>query len=311
MSGWLDRAIMWFCRHFESGTFFYYDHNVRSLLAVVLVSLVCGAVGALVVGNRMAFFSDALAHCAFAGVGLGFLIALTAGVHDQTEFNEWITPVMVVFGILVGLGIAWVREQSGLSSDTVIGVFFAGAIGFGAILLKFVSQRRYFNPENFLFGNPLNATSTDLLLLLALCVGTGIVLWFMYNQLVLASFNPSLAMSRRVRVRTCNVVFIVLLALVVNLCLLTVGALLINAMLVVPAATSANFSRNLRQLFWFTIALCLGVGLAGQALSWWVEVANVAPGGKKISFEGGSVMVVLSVLLFFVSLLFRPLFRRA
>src|SRR6266851_2613023 len=137
LSSWLDNVIDSFCERFEPYTFFSFPQNVHGLLAVILVSVLCGAVGALVVGNRMAFFSDALAHCAFAGIALGFLIALASGVRDQSEFYQWITPTMVVFGILVGLGIAWVREKSGLSSDTVIGVFFAGALGAGAILLKF------------------------------------------------------------------------------------------------------------------------------------------------------------------------------
>src|SRR5262249_30898977 len=165
----------------------------------------------LVVSNRMAFFSDALAHCSFAGVGLGFLIALARGVRDQTEFMEWALPVMVTFGILVGLGIAWVRERSGLSADTVIGVFFAGAIGFGAIILKLVSQRRVFSPENFLFGNTVLVSGTSLCYLLLLLLLTGGVLAWIYNDLVLASFNPSLALSRRVRIRLCNFAFIVLL----------------------------------------------------------------------------------------------------
>src|SRR5688572_7291572 len=146
MSGWLDDRIRWFSEKFPPESFLHYDFNVKCLLAVLLVSLVCGAVGALVVGNRMAFFSDALAHCAYAGIALGFLIALLSGVRNQTEFRAWTTPIMVVFGILVGLAISWVRERSGLSNDTVIGVFFAGAVGFGLILLKFVSHHNYFRP---------------------------------------------------------------------------------------------------------------------------------------------------------------------
>jgi zinc transport system permease protein len=310
LSEWLDDRITWFTSHFSPYSFFGINHNVTSLIAVVLVALVCGTVGALVVGNRMAFFSDALAHCAFAGISLGFLLALAAGVKDQTEFSHWITPVMVVFGILVGLGIDWVRERSGLSSDTVIGVFFAGAIGFGAIILRLVSERRYFQPENFLFGSPSSVSSTDILQLVGLLLLTGFLLARMYNQLVLSSFNPSLALSRGVRVRLCNATFIVLLALVVNLCLQTVGALLINAMLVVPAATAANLCRNMRQLFWSTVGLCLLVGLAGQALSWNLTVAASYQGGERISFDVGGIMVVLSVLLFFASLILRPWLRR-
>ncbi len=311
LSGWLDRAIEAFTGLFPPLTFFNLSYNVRGTLAVLLVSVACGAVGSLVVGNRMAFFSDALAHCAFAGVALGFLMALAAGVRDQAEFQQWVIPVMVVFGVLVGLSIAYVREKSNLSNDTVIGVFFAGAIGFGAILLKFVGRRRYFNPENFLFGDPLTVKSSDLITLFVLVLVTAGVLAWMYNDLVFASFNPSLALSRKVRVRVCNFAFIVLLALIVNLSLHTVGALLINAMLVVPAATAANVARNMRQLFWFTVALCVGVGIAGQCLSWTITVADSAAGRTDpVSFGVGGIMVVLSVLLFFASMVLGPVLRR-
>jgi zinc transport system permease protein len=216
---------------------------------------------------------------------------------------------MVVFGIVVGLLIAVVREKSGLANDTIIGVFFAGAIGLGAIFLPFVSRRRMFNPENFLFGDPVTVTSQDLLYLFALVILTGVVLAFLYNDIVFASFNPSLALSRKVRVRLCNFTFIVLLALIVNLCLQTVGALLINAMLVVPAATAANLCHNMRQLFWCTVGLCLFVGTAGLSLSWSITVASSDP-ANPISFGIGGIMVVLSVLLFFTSMLVGPWLKR-
>ena len=310
LGNWLDRGIHTFTEWFPAGTFFNWDFNVRATLAVLLVSLACGAVGSLVVGNRMAFFSDALADCAFAGVALGFLIALAAGVRDASEFSHWVTPIMVVFGIAIGLLIAYVRETTSLANDTVIGVFFAGAIGLAAILLPFVSRRRYFNPENFLFGDPTTVSSTDILSLFVLVVVTAVILGAQYNQLVFTSFNPSLARSRKVRVQWCNVSFIVLLAMIVNLCLQIVGVLLINAMLVVPAATAANLCRNMRQLFWCSVLLCLFVGAAGLGLSWTITVADSARGGSRISFGIGGVMVVLSVLLFFTSMLVGPWLRR-
>src|SRR5262249_55203268 len=276
----------------------------------LLVGLVCGAVGSLVVGNRMAFFSDALAHCAFAGVALGVLFALLAGVTEQNEFYEWILPIMVSFGILVGLLIAYDRQKPSLPNDTVIGVFFAGAVGFGAILLKIVARKRYFNIENFLFGDPITVSSADLVRLFFLVLATGGVLALMYNSFVLASFNPSLALSRKVRVRLCNFTFIVLLALIVNLSLHTVGALLINAMLIVPAATAANLCRNMRQLFWCTVGLCLFVGIACQCLSWGIRLADARAGGTKaLTLGGGGIMVVLSVLLFFLSMIVGPRLR--
>jgi zinc transport system permease protein len=303
----LDKAIKSFTLLMPPETYLSFTFNIRGLLAVVLVSLICGAVGSLVVGNRMAFFSDALAHCAFAGVSLGFLLALFGGVQKQSDYYHWITFIMVVFGITVGVAIAYVREKTVLASDTVIGVFFAGAIGFGAMLFTVASSRAYFTPESFLFGDPVAVNAEDLLVLFSLAVVTVGLLAWQYNSLVFTSFNPSLARSRRVPVRLCNYLFVVLLALIVNLCLKTVGALLINALLIVPAATAANICRNMRQLFWTTVGLCLGAGVLGHWLSFEVRLSDAH--GKAIAFGAGGTIVVLSVLLFFATMALGPWLR--
>src|SRR5579884_2697162 len=183
---------------FPAGTLLSEPLNVRALLAVILTALVCGAVGSLVVGNRMAFFSDALAHCAFAGVALGLLVGFFSGA-DPGAYQHWITLVMVAFGVLMGLAIAFVREFTGQASDTVIGVFFAGAIGLGAIFLKVGAARAYLPPETFLFGNLASMPNEDLVVLFVLVLLTlGLLAW-LYNDVTLASFSRSLALSRRVR----------------------------------------------------------------------------------------------------------------
>jgi zinc transport system permease protein len=306
---WLENLFLSFSDRFPPETFLGQVWNVRALLAVILVCFTCSAVGSLVLGNRMAFFSDALAHCSFAGVTIGFLIffGLLAGKRPEGEFWNWTMPIMVTFGILVGLGIVWVRAQTGQASDTVIGVFFAGAIGFAAVLRKLIGSRRYFNMEDFLFGDPLTVTAEELVHLFLLALLTGGMLYLMYNSLVFTSFNDSLARSRRVPIRLCNYLFIVLLAILVNLCLRTVGALLINAMLIVPAATARNLARNLRQLFWMSIGLCLSVGVAGMWISWDFRIPNA--GGQDIQFGIGGTIVVLSVLLFAASMVIGPWWR--
>ncbi len=301
-AAWLKDAIDAFTRLFPQGTFFSHSFNVTALLAVLLVSVICGAVGSLVVGNRMAFFSDALAHCALAGVVLGFLVALAAGVREESEFARWITAVMIAFGALIGLAIAYVRERTGLSSDTVIGVFYAGAMGFGAMLIGLVSRRKYFTPEVFLFGNPLTVRESDLIELAVLALVAAVALAWMYNHLLLASFNPSLARSRRTPVRLCSYLFIVLLALIVNLSLKTAGLLLINALLIIPAATASLLCRNMRQLFWGTMALCLIVGVAGVWLSWEVAIPNPDDPLHPTRFGIGGALVVFNVVLFFLAM---------
>jgi zinc transport system permease protein len=302
----LEQAIVAFTHWFPADTFFNLPWNVRALIALVFVSICCAAVGSLVVGGKMAFFSDALAHCAFAGVSVGFLVfnAFIAPYRPAAEFWDWVTPLMAGFGMLVGIGIVWVRQQTGLASDTVIGVFFAGAIGLAAMLRKLIARRNFFNLEDFLFGDPLTATSGDLIVLAGLTVLTLLFLLWGYNHLLLGSFNTSLALSRRVPVRLANYLFVALLALVVNLCLRSVGVLLINALLIVPAATAMNVSRNMRHLFWRTVLICLVVSLAGHALSWEMGIHT------RVDVGISGTIVLLCVGLFVVSMIVGPAYRR-
>ena len=107
--------------------------------------------------------------------------------------------------------------------------------------------------------------------------------------------------------RLCNYLLVILLALLVNLCVKTVGALLINALLIVPAATASNVCRNLRQLFWVTVLLCLFTGTLGHWLSWAVQppIGN----GQTLEFGSAGTIVVLGVLLFFASMVAGPRLR--
>jgi zinc transport system permease protein len=282
---------------------------VRSLLTLLVMCLLCGMIGAMVVGNRMAFFSDAMAHCAFAGVALGSLSVLaTQGGWDKATAG-WLVPlVMVAFGTAVGTGMVYVRDNTGLANDTVIGVFFAFALGFGAMLVRLVQEVGRVNLEAFFFGNLLLVTDSAVTYLcLALVLVTLVFLW-RYNQLMFASFNPSLARTRRMSVTANNYLFIVLLALVVNLSIQAVGALLINAMLVVPAAAAANVSRNLRQMFWLTVGFSLTSGIIG----YWASKMQVRVGGlqEPIQFGPSGVIVVASVALFFGSMVVVAVWNR-
>lgn len=308
----IEQFVEWFSARFPPGDYLSYAIYVNSLFAVVLVSLVCGSVGSIVVGNRMSFFSDALAHCAFAGVALGILLALTAGNMTMAEIREsrfFLLAVMMPFGVLVGLMIAFVREKTLLSNDTVIGVFFAGAMGFGAMLLRAVTAHGYFSLENFLFGNPDTASAQDIELLLGLLVLICVFLWRLYNDMVFASFSTSLARSRRVPTRLSHYLFIVLLGIIVNLCIQIAGVLLINGLLIVPAATAANISSNMRQFFRRSVAIAVFVGIAG----WWLARVLQFPTqhGPPLQFSTGGVILVLSVILFAISMMVGPLGRRA
>ena len=299
-AGWLENLLDWTALQLDTDQLL-----VKSVVTVLLVCTLCGMVGSQVVGNRMAFFSDTMAHSAFAGVALGYLSLLGLGITRQTAAGEpnptadlVILGVMVLFGGLVGTAIVSVRDQTGLANDTVIGVFFAFSIGFGAMLFQLLRKMSRFDPEQFLFGSLVFVYEEDLVHLFVVGVVAAAVLCWRYNQMTFASFHTSLARTRRVSLRVNNYLFIVLLALVVNLSIKAVGALLVNALLVVPAATASGVARNLRQMFWLTIAFCVGSGLLGYAVS---RAADLGPSGT---------IVVVSVLLFTASLVYTSGRRR-
>lgn len=295
IDAWMSDAIRWLAQ--AAGTDLFV---VKSVIALLVVCTLCGSVGALVVGNRMAFFSDAMAHCAFAGVALGFLSVLLLKVDKGTA--SWAVPlIMVGFGVTVGVGMVMVRERTGLAHDTVIGVFFALALGFGAMLTKMVQQVSTVPLETFLFGNLTLIPETDLFYLSVVLLLVFAVFLWRYNQLMFASFNPSLARTRRMNVTLNNYLFIVLLALVVNLSIKAVGALLINALLIVPAAAAANVSRNMKQMFWLTLAFCLGSGFSGYLISTRVSVSVGSI--RDVPFGPSGVIVVVSVFAFFATLI--------
>ncbi|MBU6295855.1 MAG: metal ABC transporter permease [Planctomycetes bacterium] len=277
---------------------------VRAMVGLIAVGIACGLVGCLVVGSRMAFFSDALAHCAFAGVSLGFLlfelIKLRMGLADE-QFWWWVTPLMVVFGAGVGMGVSFVRQRTSLGNDAVIGVFFAGSLGLAATLSQAISSRKIFSLEEFLFGDPLLIQSGQIILLTAVLAITALFMGLGFNGLVLGSFNTSLARSRAISIDWLQTGFIVLLAVVINVCLRVVGVLLINALLIVPAAIAMNLSSNLRQMFWITLATSVGLSVTGQIVSWEVQVRYDVPVGI------AGTIVTLAVLAFILTM---PLARR-
>lgn len=279
-------------------------HELNAIIAITLVGLVCGTVGTLVIGNRMSFFSDAMAHCAFAGVALGLLSVLLVDPLNRRIDDSpyrWLVPfVMIVFGATVGVGIAYFRERSNLAADSIIGVFFALAIGFGAMLIPEVNKRgQRFDPEAFLFGSPIFAQAEDQLFLLVLTLLVFVFLVLRFNSVVFASFSPSLARSRRFNVRLNHYLFVILLSLVVNLSIKAVGVLLINALLVVPAAAAANTARNMRQLFALSLTITLGCGWCGYLISrnWVLNLGS----NRIFEFRTGGTIVVLTVFCFFAT----------
>ena len=229
----------------------------NAFLAVILLTPLLGLLGTMAVNKQMAFFSDALGHSALTGIGLGILLGVS---------NDLVS--MLVFGILWAVLISVIRHTGAASADTVISVFSSTSIALGLVILS--RGGGFAKYSSLLIGDVLAVTTGDLLgLLLALLLG--IALWMvMYNGLLLTSINAPLARSRGVHIRLCETAFVVLVAVAVMLSIRWVGVMLINALLILPAAAARNVATSSRQHAAYSVVIALGCGVAGllSAYSW-------------------------------------------
>lgn len=267
-----------------------YGFMQRAIIECILIAPMCAAMGVKVVNFRMAFFSDAISHSAFAGVAMGFLL------HEAIlRFNFDPRIAMVVFGVIVGLGIAVVRRRTDLSTDTVIGVFFSTVVAAGiAIITAFPRHSAEF--PKYLYGSILTLDDADLYLSAVLAAGMLVFMLFSFNSLMLIGLNGELAHSRRISVRLYDYLFAMLLALVIMALIRTAGILLVTAMLVVPAAAARNLARSMSAMFWWATLIALVAGVAGTMASFSDALGNVGT---------GAVIVLAAAIMFAFSLLAR------
>lgn len=261
-------------------TWVQYDFMKNALLAVLLITPLLGMLGTMAVNHNMAFFSDALGHSALTGIALGVILGVD---------NELIS--MVAFGILLALIITKVRSAGTASADTVISVFSSAAIALGLVILSVGGG--FSKYSSYLIGDILSVTSSEILILAVTLVCVTIIWAFIYNKLTLVSINRELAASRGVRVALIENIFVVLVAVVVMLSIKWVGVLLINSMLILPAACARNFSTNSRQYLFSSVGISLVAGLGGVISSFYLNTS------------AGATIVLISAILFFISYIFR------
>ena len=235
----------------------------RALLALLLTAPAAAALGVPLVQHRMAFFSDAIGHSAFTGVAIGVLLGVSP---------SW---TMVAFGAVVAVAITLVKGRTGLSSDTVIGVFFSTVVALGiAIISREKGLTR--NLQAFLYGDPLAVTDAELRWMAALFLLVSAYLIFLYNRILLLGIHEGFARTKGVRAPAVEISFALVVALVVTAAIHTVGILLVTALLVIPAAAARNVARGAASALWVSVGVAALSGLAGIVASWHLDTATGA-----------------------------------
>ena len=221
----------------------------NALLAVLVISPLFGLLSTMVVQSRMSFFSDALGHSAFTGMAIGAIV----GFLDPM----WCA---VLFAILFALLFTLVRRRTNMASDTVIGVFSSTAVALG-IFLATLGGKSFTKFNNLLIGDILSVEPAKIALLAMILLVVAVLWVCSFNGLMLSAVHPALADSRGVKV---------FWQVVVTVSMTWVGLLVINSLLVLPAAAARNLARNQRQYHLFSVLGAVAAGVAGLMTSYYV-----------------------------------------
>jgi manganese/iron transport system permease protein len=261
---------------------FEFGFMQRALLGGVLVGAICALVGTYVVLRGLAFVGDALAHAAFPGVVIAYL--LKGNIHFGAT----------IFALATALAIGLVSRRGRVSYDTAIGILFAGAFALGVLLMSRI-QGYTVDLFGFLFGNVLGISQRDLLLVGSLGVVVVLAIALFYKELLLLSFDPTVAEAMGYPVQALNYLLLALIALTIVISLQAVGIILVVALLVTPSATAYLLTERFLRMMILGVFLAALAAVIGLYLSYYLNVAS------------GAAIVLVSTCLFFLVLASRRL----
>ena len=246
----------------------------NALLAVLIITPLFGLLGTMIVNKKMAYFSDALGHSALTGIAVGVI----CGVRETTLS-------MVIFAVIFALLLNKISSANRASTDTIISVFSSCSVAIGLAILS--AGGNFSKYSSLLVGDILSITRKEILYLIIIFVVT-ILFWILgFNFLNAICIHRTVAKSKRIPVKLMDNLFAVLVALIVMLSIKWVGILIINALLILPAASSRNISSNMREYHLFSIIFSLFSGIVGLVVSYYTNVAT-----------GPMIVIIASVIYF-------------
>ncbi len=236
-----------------------------ALLVGLLLAAVSGPLGCFVVWSRMAYFGDTLAHSALLGIALGFLFQLNPSVG-----------VILVTSTLA-LALTVLQGQRFIASDTLLGIMAHGTLALGLVLVSLMSHVRV-DLLGLLFGDLLATSFYDVAWVAGLAVLIVVALRWIWIPMLNIAVNQELAQAEGVRVGWIRLLYMLLLASVVAIGMKVVGALLITAMLIIPAATARKLAHTPEQMATLASGVGMGAVVCGLLLSWLADT----PAGPSI-----------------------------
>ena len=250
----------------------------NAFIAILIITPLFGLLSTMVVSNKMSFFADSLGHGAFTGIALGILLGGMDPMWGAT-----------LFSVCFAIAITVIKNKGTSSTDTIIGVFSSMSIALGLVLMSFSSSLSKFS--SYLVGDLLSISQGQIVLLIFVFIAV-ITLWVLiFNKLLVTSLNTSLANGRGMNTLLIEIIFTCTIAVIVTITIRWVGLLIINSLLVLPAAAARNISKNVRQYHLFSILIAIFSGIVGLIISYYLNTVT------------GATIVLVASVIFFITLL--------
>jgi len=257
-----------------------YSFMINALLACLIVAPIFAILGTLVINNKMAFYTDVIGHSTLTGIALGVLL----GISDPIKS-------MAVFLVLLAIGINYFKTKTKASADTVLGVFFAFAVALGIVILS--RNGGFAKYTTYLIGDILTVSRESLVVLVVLLIMT-IIYWLIAaNPLYLMSINKSLAKTRKINVFWLETSFTILLSLIVAFSIKLVGILIINSLIILPAAAARVLAKDIKSYTVYSIGFSLISSILGIISSFYLGTAS------------GATIVLFAAAIYAISVLYK------
>lgn len=256
--------------------FITYSFMKNAFLAIILISPIFAILGTMIVNNKMAFFSDALGHSALTGIAIGMLFGMSN-----------LNISMILFAIIFAILLNMVKHKTSYGADTIISVFSSIAIALGlSILSQSGTITKY---SSYLVGDILSITTNEIIYLFIAFVLVFIFWQFFFNKLNCVSINQTLAKSKGINAYVIDNIFVVIIAIIVMISIRWIGILLINSLLILPAASSRNVAKNMRIYHIFSILFSIVSGVLGLIISYYYNIPT------------GPTIVIISGIIYFAT----------
>ena len=265
-----------------------YDFMQRSLMAAALVGALCSVMGVFVVLRGLAFAGAGTAHAAFAGVAFAYLMGFPP----------------LAFAVLFGLATVWItglmEERGRMKLDVSIGILYTATM---ALAILFIGMMKTYNAEvyGYLFGSVLSVTPEELRIIAGLSIAVLGVIFLLSKELYFIAFDQEMAEASGVPARRIYYVLLTLMAVTMVVSLKTVGAILVFAMVLIPASTAYQLTHSLTHMTAYAVVIGTACAVTGVILSSLWDIPT------------GPAIVLLATAVFFLSVLLSPkrLRRRA